>query len=297
MKFFPADWRADLGLRTTSLAARGLWIEMLTIMHEAAPRGSLSLNGRQLTVRDLALLTAAAQTDVAAALDELTAAGVFSTDSDGTIFSRRMRRDDAKAAQLRAIGSKGGNPFLKRRANKWDNPWVNPPVSPPDNPSVNGSDKAQKPEARGQKPEARRQKQEHRTEVEEPLASLANRARECDEFIRFWNAWPHKVGRRAAEKAFAKVSREIDAILKGLAAYIRDKPPDRQWLNPATFLNQRRWEDAPAPSNARASPSRGRYSGDPYINALMESQVDDDAAKDAQLDRDYDLDLTANPSS
>src|SRR6516225_4749703 len=65
MKFFPADWRADLGLRTTSLAARGLWIEMLTIMHEAAPRGSLSLNGRQLTVRDLALLTAAAQTDVA----------------------------------------------------------------------------------------------------------------------------------------------------------------------------------------------------------------------------------------
>jgi hypothetical protein len=65
-------------------------------------------------------------------------------------------------------------------------------------------------------------------------------------FDAFWRRWPHKVGKPAAEKAFAKVSGEIEAILIGIDRYIRDKPPDRPWLNPATFLNQRRWEDAPA---------------------------------------------------
>jgi hypothetical protein len=28
---------------------------------------------------------------------------------------------------------------------------------------------------------------------------------------------------------------------------MREKPADRQWLNPDTFLNQQRWEDKPAP--------------------------------------------------
>lgn len=68
-------------------------------------------------------------------------------------------------------------------------------------------------------------------------------------FTRFWTAWPHKVGKPAAERAFGKVADEIDAIVAGVERYIRDKPPDRPWLNPATFLNQRRWEDAPAESS------------------------------------------------
>lgn len=68
-------------------------------------------------------------------------------------------------------------------------------------------------------------------------------------FARFWTAWPHKVGKPAAERAFGKVADEIDAIVAGVERYIRDKPPDRPWLNPATFLNQRRWEDAPAESS------------------------------------------------
>ena len=45
MKFYPADWRAEPSLRFTSLAARGLWIEMLALMHEATPRGSLLVKG------------------------------------------------------------------------------------------------------------------------------------------------------------------------------------------------------------------------------------------------------------
>lgn len=85
-----------------------------------------------------------------------------------------------------------------------------------------------------------------------PISTPTNHARDARSlavraaFDAFWRHWPHKVGKPAAEKAFAKCSGEIEAILLGIDRYIRDKPPDRPWLNPATFLNQRRWEDAPA---------------------------------------------------
>jgi hypothetical protein len=68
------------------------------------------------------------------------------------------------------------------------------------------------------------------------------------EFEDFWEIWPNKVGKPAALRAFVSARKRagLDAIVAGVFAYIRDKPPDRPWLNPATFLNQNRWEDQPA---------------------------------------------------
>ena len=83
-------------------------------------------------------------------------------------------------------------------------------------------------------------------------------------FDRFWAAWPNKVSRPAAVRAFKRHAHEIDEILAGVKRYIRDKPADRQWKNPATFLNQESWHDRPAP------PSGGLFSveaipGDPIV--------------------------------
>ncbi len=75
-------------------------------------------------------------------------------------------------------------------------------------------------------------------------------------FEKFWKPYPEKVGKPAAERAFAKHFKEIDAITAGLERYIRDKPPDRQWLNPATFLNQQRWLDEPAKVEPKQSFAR-----------------------------------------
>ena len=65
----------------------------------------------------------------------------------------------------------------------------------------------------------------------------------------FWPAYPHKVGRPAALRAYlaARKRAPLAAIMAGLARYKSDRPPDRQWLNPATFLNQDRYADEPAP--------------------------------------------------
>ena len=64
----------------------------------------------------------------------------------------------------------------------------------------------------------------------------------------FWPTYPHKVGKPKALSAFltARKSVDLDVIMAGLQRYIRDKPPDRSWLNPATFLNQERFNDEPA---------------------------------------------------
>lgn len=67
-------------------------------------------------------------------------------------------------------------------------------------------------------------------------------------FGEFWSAWPHKVGKPAAQRAYkAKIkTHSFDAIIEGVYRYISSKPADRPWLNPATFLNQERWLDEPA---------------------------------------------------
>ena len=56
LKFYPTSWRADPGLRMCSAAARGLWIELLCLMHEADPRGHLIVRGNVPTDAQLAVL-------------------------------------------------------------------------------------------------------------------------------------------------------------------------------------------------------------------------------------------------
>lgn len=143
LKWYPADWRADPRLRMCSLAARGLWIELIGFMHEAERYGFLLVAGTSPTIEELVVLVGAPAPLIRKALAELQERDVFSRDGDGVIFSRRMVRDKAKADKDRENGKGGGNPTLrnddKPPDKADDNPWVNPP------------DKAQIPEARVQK--------------------------------------------------------------------------------------------------------------------------------------------------
>lgn len=104
LKFFPSDWRSDAALHACSSGARGLWIEMLCLMHEANPSGSLLLNGRQMTPKQLASLSGVPLKEVMGYLTELGQVGVLGRDEDGTIFSRRMRGSDTRPVLRHASG-------------------------------------------------------------------------------------------------------------------------------------------------------------------------------------------------
>jgi hypothetical protein len=120
MKFYPADWRADAMLRLCSIGARGLWAEMMCIMHDAERYGSLLVNGRRIDKKQLAGLAGVSEKECTTLLFELEGNGVFSRDDDGTIYSRRMRRDFEKAIKDKENGKVGGNPRLKGGVNPQD---------------------------------------------------------------------------------------------------------------------------------------------------------------------------------
>ena len=63
-------------------------------------------------------------------------------------------------------------------------------------------------------------------------------------FDKFWAEYPRKVGKEAARRAFAKVKVPVDTLL----AAVQQQKASEQWKrgyipNPATWLNQGRWED------------------------------------------------------
>ena len=72
------------------------------------------------------------------------------------------------------------------------------------------------------------------------------------EFDTFWAAYPHRIGKFAAQKAYTKARTQATArdILDGVSRYIAHKPEWKDYCNPCTFLNQGRWFDEYAPSMA-----------------------------------------------
>lgn len=69
-------------------------------------------------------------------------------------------------------------------------------------------------------------------------------------FDEFWSRYPHKVGKADAKAKFDRIRKsgraDFDDLIRGLDRYIVTKPFDRPWCNPATWLNQGRWDDEPA---------------------------------------------------
>jgi hypothetical protein len=156
----------------------------------------------------------------------------------------------------------------KRQASKLPAPFADgsairqPPPTPPDSPRPPPTPASGR-EGNGMEGRG--------VEGKEETREVALSSDEPSDFDAFWDEWPNKVGKPAALKAFnAAVKRgaALWDIQDGLRSYIRDKPPDRPWLNPATFLNQNRWEDRPAAVGAPNGQS-GKISA--ASNKLVES--------------------------
>lgn len=150
------------------------------------------------------------------------------------------------------------------------------------------------------------------------------RAREPDAILpefdeTFWPAYPNKTAKPKALASFRASRRtaSLETIMAGLDRYIATKPPDRQWLNPTTFLNQRRFDDQPA-SVATGPPQRAGngtgYNGKETLGDILRATQQEierlehgdhtDADRTALpsrgrpngLDLDQDADLIPRPS-
>lgn len=52
-QFYPADWLSDIKLRSCSLSARGLWIDLICFMHQADPYGCIAINGEPVKIDEI----------------------------------------------------------------------------------------------------------------------------------------------------------------------------------------------------------------------------------------------------
>jgi hypothetical protein len=81
------------------------------------------------------------------------------------------------------------------------------------------------------------------------------------EFLAFWSAYPRRVGKADAAKAWHRERPDLDEVLTALS-WQRSQP---QWCrdggqfvpHPSTYLNQRRWEDEPYEPAVDLTPHRG----------------------------------------
>lgn len=214
-QFYPSDWLRDTALRTCSLGARGLWIDMICFMHEGSPYGHLKVGNKVILPSNLASMSGTTLIDIEGWLDELKQAGVYDIAEDGSICSRRMIRDE-NLRNMRAAGGKlGGNPALKVDEK------VNHKVKQKPTPSSSSASSSSNKYINGG-------------------------------FQNFWNAWPKNDRKQDKRKCLAKwESDKLDEHLKIILADIELKKLSDKWMTgyieaPLVYLNNRRWEDGTA---------------------------------------------------
>jgi hypothetical protein len=108
-QFYPGDYRRDTALRLCSIAARGLWWDLVCLMHEGEPYGHLTVGGKPMSDEDAARMVQVDLKTYRRLLAELESRNVASRSGDGAVYSRRMVRDE----DIRQRRAAGGHESLK----------------------------------------------------------------------------------------------------------------------------------------------------------------------------------------
>jgi hypothetical protein len=111
LQLYTGDWLKDQGLLLVSYAAKGLWIDLLCHMSESPERGFLvNRKGRAYSDEEIATILGKPLSMIQPLLDELEEKEVFSRDSRGAMYSRRIHRDEKRREQNEKNGTRGGRP-------------------------------------------------------------------------------------------------------------------------------------------------------------------------------------------
>ena len=247
-QFYPGDWRKDVELRSCSVAARGLWIDMLCLAHECDPYGHLVVNGKPMKAAQIAGQVGLTAAQCSKLIDELVSNGVARVADDGTIYSKRMVADEtareARAEVGRANGAKGaefghrGSEHGKKGGRpKAENPAGNPPTEPPEKPPQN--------------PRPSSSSSSSCSEEKNPLPPAGGA--DPAGFARFWETWPSSTRKQGRAKCLeiwrrAGLERHADDIV----AHVEAMKASHDWRKAggefvpmvSTYLNGRRWDGA-----------------------------------------------------
>lgn len=233
-KFNAVHWLRDRNLQRCSLAARGLWIDMLALMHDASePYGHMRDIDGPFSEEDQMREFSISRADLRKSTAELSGNRVFSRGEDGVIFSRRMVRD-AGASQASDVASDAASTAASTPA------------------SSNGSGSA----SNGTSPHAGARAHHLTSSSDADVVLKTTKNHKPSEltdqqflwFGMFWAEYWRRVSRPAAEKSFARLitSQEVfDVAMQGLrqqSASMLGRDPEHR-PHASTWLNNKRWED------------------------------------------------------
>lgn len=108
--FLPADHERDVALNSCSLAAQGLHMRLLCLMHRCRPYGHLAVNGQAMPLKQLAAELHCTRGKTMKLIGELLAAKVLHRDDAGLIFNKRLVRDHYRK-QAQIVAGKEGAEF------------------------------------------------------------------------------------------------------------------------------------------------------------------------------------------
>jgi hypothetical protein len=248
-QFYPADWRKDPSVQALSFNDRGVWFEILCIMHESSERGKLLLNGKPMPVEVLSRLLGLDKQALSRSLAKIIEMGVAKKDETGVLYSKRMVRDEEIRQIRHAAGVKGGNPALLKQK-------VKPPGSKPAN-----------------------QTSEDEDEDEDLLLEGESEGKaEGPELI--YAEYPRKVARKDAIAAIRKAMVTVgftDLLAKTRAYAQAVAGKDAQYIpHPATWFNRESYNDDPAQWNPKTTAPVGRQPTISELKAqrdMIESQL------------------------
>lgn len=104
-RFEPTTWLDSKPLRSCSPAARGVWLDLLCLMHPNG--GYLKLNGRPIDDNQIAGMIGVPIKTLKSCLGELGEAGIFDVSPDGFMYSSRMVRESEFSARAKEFGKVG----------------------------------------------------------------------------------------------------------------------------------------------------------------------------------------------
>lgn len=124
LQFYVGDWKRDNSVQSCSIAARGLWFEMILMMHESPHRGYLMLTeSTPMHDEHIARIAGVEQAVVTTLIEELSSKGVFDFEklqvAEGKTISviknRRMVADEEKRKKCSVAGLSGveNNPRVR----------------------------------------------------------------------------------------------------------------------------------------------------------------------------------------
>ena len=244
-QFYPGDWLRD-PVSGCCLAAQGLWLRMMIIMHDSERYGYLSLNGHPMKPEVIARRCGCTDDEYKTLFAELETAGVPRITNEGIVFSKRMTEDEKHrknwSVRQRKKREKQNVTLLSHKCHAVSSPSSSFSVKkehisstqylidrgPPDSGQGHMSDK-------------------NKT-ISQPTVS--KRQKHEASFERFWSVWEKRIDKAEALQVWCRLEPDeelLEMIVKDVEIRMQSEEwtkENRQYCpSPARYLRRRKWED------------------------------------------------------